>query len=51
VTELDFQYASLPPETIRFLEEVMPALAEDEPDKNGSANGMTKAFDCKSGKR
>jgi hypothetical protein len=55
VTDLDFQYASLPKETIRFLEEVMPAATTadgDDPhhvNENGSGSGMSgRTYDCES---
>ncbi len=47
VTEFDFQHASLPPETIRFLGEVMPSSARSENGEDGEANGTEKTFDCK----
>jgi hypothetical protein len=44
VTDLDFKYASLPPEITRFLSEVMPAV--DSVD--GHADGSANAYDCMS---
>lgn len=46
MTELDFKLASLPPETIRFLSDTMPAI------QDGEANGVEKdaagkrCYDC-----
>jgi hypothetical protein len=42
VTDLDFKYASLPPEITRFLSEVMPVVEPVEGHTDGSAN----AYDC-----
>lgn len=44
ITELDFKFASLPPETVRFLSEVMP-VTEQDPDQS---DGSSHAYDCKS---
>ena len=44
VTDLDFKYASLPPEITLFLSEVMPSA---EP-VDGHADGSANACDCKS---
>lgn len=44
ITDLDFKYASLPPETVRFLSEFMPATQQDADQTDGSPN----AYDCES---
>nr|XP_019011848.1 actin cross-linking [Kwoniella pini CBS 10737]OCF50629.1 actin cross-linking [Kwoniella pini CBS 10737] len=49
VTDLDFQYAQLPKETIRFLFEAMPQEAEPQPLEEGQDKPVAeyqKAFDC-----
>lgn len=51
VTDLDFEYAHLPKETVRFLQEAMPEtseLPELEEGMERPANGTTKAYDCES---
>ena len=48
VTELDFQHASLPPETIRFLEEVMPCSTDGNGElEKETTNGATRTYDCR----
>ena len=42
VTELDFQHASLPTETMRFLQEVMPGREGEEE----VADGGNTCYDC-----
>ncbi|OWT40893.1 actin cross-linking [Cryptococcus neoformans] len=51
VTDLDFEYAHLPKETVRFLQEAMPEtseLPELEEGMERPANGTTKAYDYNS---
>jgi hypothetical protein len=49
VTDLDFTYASLPKETIRFLEEVMPSAHVEEDGQNGNGEGGSgRTYDCMS---
>ena len=43
VTELDFRYASLPSETIKFLEEAMPVSGGVE---GAVVNGDGRCYDC-----
>lgn len=49
VTDLDFEYAHLPKETVSFLQEAMPEASELPELEEGierRANGTTKAYDC-----